>query len=96
MIQKERYNYIMNYGGYLTWPVKLAFEEGKVIPGMPYYLVEILYGEPDLTIKCPYQSLLCDKVFVYQTNDTHTVGSVSVKDGIVLKSSGQVSEKCRF
>lgn len=96
MLRKAREEHIAAYGADLPWPVSMAYVEGRVVPGMPAEMVEILYGPPDLTIPCPRQNLICDRVLVYSTNDTHVVGAASIRADTVVQASGQLAEPCRF
>lgn len=46
---EERKDYIENYGAEISWEVRKAFVEGKVVPGMSKDLVVFLVGNPDRT-----------------------------------------------
>lgn len=96
MTRQGRVDYIQAYGARLTWDVRLAYIEGRVVPGMPWEMVETLYGEPDLVILCPRQNLICDRVLVYSTNDTHVVGSAAIRGDTVTKAAGQLDAPCKF
>ena len=96
MYQQDREDYMMASGGYLRHDVREAFKEGRVIPGMPSDLILALYGEPDLVIKCPIQSLLCDRIQVYKTTATNTVGSVAVLNDTAISVLGQMTDPQRF
>ena len=96
MVRKAREEHVEAYGVTLTWPQQQAFTEGRILPGMPSDLVEILYGEPDLVILCPAQNLICDRILVYSTNETHVVGSASIRGDSVVQVTGQLAEPCRF
>jgi len=96
MTRKARQEHVEAYGVGLTWPQRTAYIEGRILPGMPSDLVEILYGEPDLVILCPLQNLICDRILVYSTNDTHVVGSASIRADTVVEVRGQLAAPCRF
>ncbi len=70
MTRRDREDYMVASGGPFSWDIKIAFREGRIVRGMPYYLVEAMYGEPDLVLPCPRQNLICDRIAVYQTNTT--------------------------
>lgn len=95
MKRHDRELYIVDHGWDLKWTIKKAFVNGQIVSGMPYHLVEYIYGEPSLTIECPRQSLLCDRIYQYAANE-HIVGSISVKADTVVKATGQLSQPCRF
>lgn len=88
MLRAARVEYVMVYGWSMPWPRQQAYIEGRITPGMSSELVEILYGEPDLVILCPRQNLICDRVWVYEANDIHAVGSVSIRGGYRGRSIG--------
>lgn len=96
MVRKARVEHVEAYGVGLTWPQRVAYIEGRILPGMPSEFVEILYGEPDLVILCPLQNLICDRILVYSTNNTHVVGSASVRADTVVEVRGQLAAPCRF
>lgn len=96
MRHHEREYYIVDSGWDLNTEEKLAFTEGKIIPGMRVNNLLLIYGKPDLSLPCPKGQEICDRIWVYGTNNTETVGSVSIKDTLVVKATGQMSLPCRF
>jgi hypothetical protein len=96
MFKHDREDYMMSSGGYLSFEVRRAYEEGRVVVGMPVYLVSAMYPEADLTIECPYQNLVCDKILVYKTSVENSVGSISIRGGKVVGVTGQFLTKQRF
>lgn len=94
--KKERDLYIVNYGWNMLTEHKLAFIEGKILPGMKTEFVLQMYGEPDLVIPCPKRQNLCDEVWQYQSNDDHVIGSVSIKNSVIIRSNGQMKDPCKF
>lgn len=96
MPHQDRADYMIASGGYLRFDVRTAFKEGRVVVGMPSYLILALYGEPDLVIKCPRQNLICDEIRVYKTTATNTVGSVSIRHDTAVAVVGQVAEAQKF
>ncbi len=96
MKKSDRELYITDTGWNLNWRLKKAFIDGQIVSGMPYDLVELLYGEAELTIKCPLQNLMCDKIFEYRIGNSYIVGSVSIKDDTVVKATGQLADPSRL
>ncbi len=96
MIRPEREYYVQSYGWNLPWRIQQAYAMGAIVPGMSREMVENLYGEPDLVIRCPRQSLICDDILVYQTNNTHTVGSAAIRADTVVQATGQLIQVQRF
>jgi hypothetical protein len=95
MGKSARVEYVTIYGWNLTWPQQVAYTEGRIIPGMRSELVEILYGEPDLTILGSRHNLIYDRIWVYEY-DGIAVGSVSLQADTVVKAAGQLAAACRF
>jgi len=96
MRHTERELYIVDVGWDLRTEEKLAFIDGKIIPGMKVHHLLLIYGEPDLSMPCPKGQSQCDRIWVYSTNNTFTVGSVSIKDTLVVGVSGQMSQSCKY
>ncbi len=96
MRHTERELFVVDQGWDLKTEQRLAFIEGRIIPGMKVDDLLLIYGKPDLSLPCPKGQSICDRIWIYETNNTETVGSVSIKDTLVIKSSGQMSLPCRF
>lgn len=95
MLRPEREAFMASTGAYLPWPMKEAFIRGQVVPGMSWELVDLMYGRADKALPCPGDSL-CQAVLLYGANNNHTVGSVSLRDDLVVKATGQLADACRF
>lgn len=96
MRHTERELYVIDAGWDLKTEEKLAFQEGRIIPGMRVTNLLLIYGTPDLSLPCPKGQNTCDRVWIYEANNTETVGSVSIRDTLVVYSSGQMAKPCRF
>lgn len=75
---------------------RLAFVEGKIIPGMKTEYILQIYGEPDLSLPCPKRQNICDGIWQYGTNDTVIVGGVLIKNSVVISVTGQLKKPCKF
>ena len=94
--RKDREEYIVSIGWSYSTNNKLAFIDGRIISGMPVDLVLQLYGKPDLSLPCTKMSKECDRIWVYNTNNNVVFGSVSVKDTLAVKATGQLILPSRF
>ena len=95
MPRADREALMVSEGLLLPWEDRDAFTEGRVIPGMSWELLDLLYGRADRVVRCP-AGAPCNVILFYGANDWRTVGSVSLEADTVVKATGQFLHPCPF